>query len=454
MSIERVERASGAVWRVRWRDAQSRPRSRVVGRKSDAQALDGGLKRAKRLGGTAMIDNSRETLGEFAKVWWHRYAVPNLQRHTLEGYASMLDVHLVPRLGNARLRSLTPDLISEMRADIAAAGVGEPAILKTLVLLQSMLERAVEWRRLESNPARGVRKPSQRRTRVVRPLPPKTIEAMRAHVLRHARQLDATLVAVLAYAGLRPGEALGLRWHDLGERTLLIERSVAFGQLTSTKTGKARTVRLLAPLAETLATWHAVTPRTAPTDLIFPAPDGSAWNAERARNWRKRTFAEAAGAAGVPATRPYDLRHNFISLLIAQGASVVEVARQAGHAPTMTLDTYAHLFDERDGGQPTSAEHLIRAARAAERVTEVSVLCPPPDGTIAPETQNPWKFREPSVGLEPTTPSLPWKKASRSNRASEQEVSIPPPTSSVSGCRGIAWRFGSIWPQVCVFVAS
>ena len=99
---------------------------------------------------------------------------------------------------------------------------------------------------------------------------------------------------MLAYAGLRPGEALGVRWHDVGERTLLVECSVAFGQLKSTKTGRSRTVRLLAPLADSLAAWHASTPRPAPTDLIFPAPDGSPWNADRARNWRNRAFAEAA----------------------------------------------------------------------------------------------------------------------------------------------------------------
>jgi len=409
VSVEKVNRASGTVWRVRWRDAQGRPRSRVIGRQTDARALDAELKRSKRLGGTALIDNSRETLSEFAQVWWQRHAVPNLQRHTLANYASMLDVHIVPRLGGVRLRSLTPELVGELRAQMTADGVGEQAILKTLVLLQSMLERAVEWRRIESNPARGVRKPSQRRTRVVRPLPPEGIEAMRAHLLKRGRRLDATLVAVLAYAGLRPGEALGLRWHDVGERTLLVERSVAFGQLKSTKTGRSRTVRLLAPLAETLAAWHAASSRPGPTDLIFPAPDGSPWNADRARNWRKRPFADAAEAAGVPNTRPYDLRHSFISLLIAQGATVVEVARQAGHAPTVTLDTYAHLFDELAGGEHTSAEALIRAARAAQSAPEVSVLCPRPDLTLTPEAQNPWKFPEPSVGLEPTTPSLPWK---------------------------------------------
>ncbi len=224
MSVEKVPRTNGDVWRVRWRDAQGRPRSRVVGRKRDAQALDADLTRAKRLGATAPVENSRETLSEFAKVWWKRHAVPNLQRHTLEGYASALDVHIVPRLGDVQLRSLTPELIGELRAELAADGVGDAATRKTLVLLQSILERAVEWRRLDSNPARAIRKPSQRRTRVVRPLAPQTIEAMRAHLIHAGRQLDATLIAVLAYAGLRPGEALGLRWHDVGERTILVER--------------------------------------------------------------------------------------------------------------------------------------------------------------------------------------------------------------------------------------
>jgi integrase len=391
VSVEKVQRAAGTVWRVRWRDPAGRPHSRVVGKKGDAQALDAELRRAKRLGGTALTDNSRETLAEFAKVWWNRYAVPNLQRHTLLNYASMLDVHIVPRLGDIRLRSLTPDLISEMRADMTADGVGEPAIRKTLVLLQSILERAVEWRQLDSNPARSVRKPSQRRTRVVRPLSPSTIEAMRAYLLGRDQQLDATLVAVLAYAGLRPGETLGLRWNDIGERTVLVERSVAFGQLKPTKTGQTRTVRLLAPLTETLATWRSASPRSTPTDLIFPAPDGSPWNRERVLNWRKRTFAEAATAAGVPQARPYDLRHSFVSLLIAQGATVVEVARQAGHSPTMSLSTYAHLFDEFAEAPRTSAEEVIRAARAAAHTQDVSVLCPRPADLNAAGSQNPCK---------------------------------------------------------------
>jgi hypothetical protein len=42
--------------------------------------------------------------------------------------------------------------------------------------------------------------------------------------------------------------------------------------------------------------------------------------------------------------RAHDLRHSFVALFIAEGHNVVEVARQAGHAPKMALDTYAHIF--------------------------------------------------------------------------------------------------------------
>jgi integrase len=253
-----------------------------------------------RNGGVANVANHRETLAKFSKLWWARHAAPNLARHTQESYASALDVHIIPRLGDTRLQTISTELVSDMRAEMAVAGVGEPAIRKVLTALQSILERAVEWRHLDATPVSAVRKPSQHRSRVVRPLPPKAIEAMGAHLLGSGRQLDATFVSVLAYAGLRPGEAIGLRWHDIGERTMLVERSVAFGQLKSTKTGGTRSVRLLRPLAGDLHAWRRATDRDAETDLLFPAPDGSPWSADRARNWRKRAFADAASEGWGP----------------------------------------------------------------------------------------------------------------------------------------------------------
>jgi hypothetical protein len=67
-------------------------------------------------------------------------------------------------------------------------------------------------------------------------------------------------------------------------------------------------------------------------------------------------------------------RHSFVSLLIAEGRSIVDVARQAGHSATMALDTYGHVFDELDGTESISAEDAIREARAdLVRTAPVSV---------------------------------------------------------------------------------
>lgn len=84
----------------------------------------------------------------------------------------------------------------------------------------------------------------------------------------------------------------------------------------------------------------------------------------------RRDRALGVGVVLRPVGSPYDLRHSFVSLLIAEGASVVGVARQAGHAPTMSPDTYAHVF-EASGGERVSAEDAIRAAREV-----VPPMCP------------------------------------------------------------------------------
>jgi integrase len=104
---------------------------------------------------------------------------------------------------------------------------------------------------------------------------------------------DATLISVLAYAGLRPGEALGLHWGDIRERTILIQRSICLGQETDTKTRQHRTVRLLAPLAADLRTWRMAAGRAADGELAFPGKDGRPWTQAAYQSWRRRASARA-----------------------------------------------------------------------------------------------------------------------------------------------------------------
>lgn len=73
-------------------------------------------------------------------------------------------------------------------------------------------------------------------------------------------------------------------------------------------------------------------------------------------------------AVGIERARPYDLRHAFASLLIHEGRlSVVDIAAQLGHNPTVCLDTYAHVMAEQRGAERVGAADQIMLAREQAR---------------------------------------------------------------------------------------
>ena len=187
-----------------------------------------------------------------------------------------------------------------------------------------------------------------------------------------------------------------------GGRTLLVDRAQSDEGFKDTRTGGTRSVRLLAPLAADLAAWRLASGRPVGDELVFPTGDGGLWRDHDWANWRRRVFDPLAASVGAGGMRPYDLRHVFCSLLIGEGESVVEVARQAGHAPTMTLATYAHVIADFEGGERVSAEASIRAAREAE----VSGTCQPQSASSPSGGEIPSVLGVGDPGLEPGTSSL------------------------------------------------
>ena len=369
-------------WEVRWRE-NGRNRARSFSRKGDAQRFDVEVRRARELGRPLELDRGGETLAEFVGVYWRRHAVPNLADKTREDYGGAWEKHVRRSLGGYRLRDITPAVVDQFRADLVAAGVGLPMVGKVLTILSSMFRCAVMWDRLDRNPLREIRLPQPKRTRLVRPVTPDRVEAIRARLLRDGVLLDGTLVSVLAYAGLRPQEARALRWGDIGERTIRIERAAAGSTIKSTKTGELRTVRALRPLAGDLRVWREASGCPPDDAFVFPTRRGTLWTDFDWRNWRNRVYKPAVEAVGVVGSRPYDLRHSFASLLIHEGASVVEVARQMGNAPSVTLDTYGHVFDERDPSCRLDPAESIEAARGAYGVREMYA-----DETLASDAES------------------------------------------------------------------
>jgi integrase len=297
--------------------------------------------------------------------------------------------HIRERLGGMQLRQITPMVVSQFISELRDAGIGMHSIRACLSLLQSMFSRAVEWDRARINVAKLVSKPRVPRARAVRPLLPANVEAIRRHMLTHRRHAlrDATLVSVLAYAGLRPEEALALEWRHLRESTILIEQKCVEGKiLPSQKTTRPpRSIPLLSVLRVDLREYQLACGRS--EGLIFQSAGGMPWRASDWSDWRSRAWQPACAAIGLATiihtatvtdgrqqTRrtyrgpvPYHLRHSFASLLIHKGQhSLVQISEWLGHSTATLLANYAHVIADVAGGLLLPSEHAIKTARATQ----------------------------------------------------------------------------------------
>jgi len=219
--------------------------------------------------------------------------------------------------------------------------------------------------------------PKLRKRRVPRALTPELMERVRKAMLERkavnetAPLRDATLVSVMYQAGLRPGEALFLRWEHIRERTILVEGALAFGEDKGTKTEEARTVPMTPTLAEDLAAWRLACGNPADSEYVFPARDGLGWEDHDWRNWRRRVWKPAVQAVAKDPRRahlgkatPYWCRHTTASGRLRAGDDLARLARMMGHSILMLMRHYAHVIDELEGVEPVPFEQQVAEARA------------------------------------------------------------------------------------------
>lgn len=356
MSIHTRTLPSGArTFEVRWREA-GRQRSRSFPTRAQAKAFDDQIDQVRRQGELAdELRKRRVTVAHLVALWWQQSS-GGLSDRTVEAYAYYFDTRILPALGSRRAAGITGAQIEAVIDDWRKRGDGDPTILKALAALQAVLSLGVRDGILTSNPVSAARKPRQQRTRVPYLVKPADVEVMRLALQRQGRERDVVLLDLLAYAGLRPEvEAVRLPWRNVRDRSLVVRG----------KRDRERSLPMLAPLAVSLTAWRLRCGSPAGDALVVPTAEGP-WTPDDWRNWRRRVFRPVAVAAGLPAdVRPRDLRGSFVSLLVHEGRSIVEVARQLGHSPEICLRDYAQVFDDFDPAARRPATEIIAEARAA-----------------------------------------------------------------------------------------
>jgi len=298
------------------------------------------------------IDRSRSERMSFADALdrYLREVLPTKKPSTQRSEAPRAE-RLREFFGAYSLAAITPDLVARYRDERLAtpgqrvhrlAGGATPLSPNTvrleLALLSHLFNTAIrEWRLgLVHNPVAGIRKPPPGEGRSRRLLAGEEAR-LQAAVSAHSNPMLGWIFRLALETGMRSGEILGLRLHqvDLARRVV---------RLSVTKNDSARTVPLTQRATQVFREALANPTRPKDCDLVFfgePGKDGKRGPYAFTKVWNDTKL-----ALGLADLRFHDLRHEAVSRLVEAGFSDQEVSAISGHKSMQMLKRYTHLRAE------------------------------------------------------------------------------------------------------------
>lgn len=340
-SIYQVPKSNGRkVWKAAIKDINGKLRTKTFTKQSEAEDWVADQRRARDLGEITYATNPKMTVEEFLIGWAITQYGPE-QESTQRSYLSVIKNHIAPAIGKLKASELTTKTIENLFRDMQARNAGAGTIRITRAALSAAYNDAVRLGDLVRNPVRSTKMPNVT-AKVTKPLPRNDWEKVYLEAMKNPRM--HARIEVAGMLGLRPGEALGLKWSDLNanECTLLIERQVqrTKGKGLILKAVKQKTVRTLSISQETVrillshkrhqtlikAKWLE------DNDLIFPNSAGKLGDEKSDR----LAFKNLLAAAGVPDYQLYQLRKTAFTALAGQ-TDLKTLMEFSGHTQVSTV---------------------------------------------------------------------------------------------------------------------
>lgn len=305
-----------------------------------------------------------QTIAQFAAYWQEHYCAKELAPKTQQSYKNQLNRRILPVLGNIPLGRLKPiDIIkfvnslqeSAIRYDGKECPVSGQTIRYCIRTLSSMLQTAVRWGLIDTNPSQNVTRIKIKPKRMQLPDEQgvaKMLEALQDEPLKYR-----TIVMLALDSGLRRGEIMALEWPavNLKNNSILVKQSnlALPGKGIITKLPKTessiRTVNISSGTAALLQQYKDWQDRQKEQlenqwlkeekPWVFTQWNGKAMFPETPSHW----FRQFLKRHGLPPMPFHGLRHLTATILIAQNTPLKNVSSRLGHSD---IRTTANIYSE------------------------------------------------------------------------------------------------------------
>ncbi|SNR87325.1 Site-specific recombinase XerD [Haloechinothrix alba] len=294
------------------------------------------------------------TVGDAVESWLS-YGLNGRDESTIQNYRNLAEIHLIPKLGAAKLRRLSAEAVDKWLADVAAT-----VSTRTVRLLHSILNRSVKHAQARDKVKRNVVALCDVPTGLEgRPSKSLTFEQTEA-VLKASESSPLHAYIVLSLLiGARTEELRALTWDHVdlyGDKdaadpvspSVSVWHSVREGG--DTKSRKSRRTLAMPHRCVVALRLHRLRQREIKRQaggrwrehgLVFASQVGTPLDSHNVR----REFRKVVKAAGLTPEdwTPREMRHSFVSLLSNSGVSLEDIARLVGHSgTTVTESVYRH----------------------------------------------------------------------------------------------------------------
>lgn len=232
-----------------------------------------------------------------------------------------------------------PDTTDRRKRPRAAMKLSNRRVNIIVKVLRQSLDRAVSKGWLADNPARKIKLLREDKPEID-PFSLGDVKTFIADGLQDDEHRRYFRVAF--FAGLRPGEQIGLQWDDIDwQRKIIgVRRSLGrFGQGPPKTVESKRDVAMLPIVEQALSAHRATDDRQSP--WVFRNRDGGPLDVT---NLRERVWRPALHRAKLRPRTLYQTRHTFATLMLELGESPGWVARQLGHTSVEMVYRRYHRF--------------------------------------------------------------------------------------------------------------